>query len=171
MKEIDDVWRGWFVGLTDGEGSFQIDKRNHRSPGANYHCHFTIALRDDDRAILEEIRDTLGIGKIYDKPDRSTLTCKKRPQVEYRVGTIADCAELVKLFDTYPLRAKKRRDFEIWKQAVAELQKPVDCRDPDLLEYYFHAIKAVRQYEPVEPLARPITINLQLSIEWGETNV
>lgn len=168
MKGIDDVWRGWFVGFTDGEGSFQIDERSHCSPRANYHCHFTIALRDDDRAILEEIRDTLGIGTIYDKSDRSTLTRKRRPQVEYRVSIINECAELVKLFDKYPLRAKKQRDFEIWKQAVVELTKPCECRNADLLWYYFHKIKEVRQYESVEPLARPVTVNLQLSINFNE---
>lgn len=171
MKEITDYWAGWFAGFTDGEGCFLIGKRNHHSPCASYECRFSIQLRDDDRPILDKIRNTLGFGTTRDKPFYPGATRNARPLTEFYVCAIADCAELVKFFERYPLQAKKQRDFAIWKQAVAELQKPLDCRDADLLDYYFHAIKAVRQYEPVEPLARPITINLQLSIEWGETHV
>lgn len=171
MKEITDYWGGWFAGFTDGEGSFQIIKRNRRSPCANYECRFSIQLRDDDRPILDKIRNTLGFGTTRDKPFYPGATRNARPLTEFYVCAIADCAELVKFFERYPLQAKKQRDFEIWKQAVAELQKPVDCRDPDMLEYYFQMIKEVRRYDGQELPVKPITINLQLTIEWGENNV
>lgn len=171
MKEITDYWGGWFAGLTDGEGSFSITKRNNKSLCANYQCRFDIRLRDDDRAILEEIRDTLGIGNIYDVSAGTGPGGNGRPLASFVVTAINDCAALVRFFDKYPLKSKKRRDYEIWQETVIELQRPVDCRDPDMLEYYFQMIKEVRRYDVQNELVKPITIDLQLSIEWGENNV
>lgn len=168
MKVITVEFGSWFAGFTDGEGSFQIIKRNRRSPCANYECRFSIQLRDDDRPILDEIRNTLGFGTTRDKPFYPGATCNARPLAEFYVCAVKDCAKLAMMFETYPLRAKKRHDFEVWKQAVAELTKPADCRDPLMLDYYFHHIKEVRQYDEQEALVKPITINLQLTIDFNE---
>lgn len=166
MKETDDIWGGWFSGFTDGEGCFTIGKRNDKHPCASYRCRCIISLRDDDRAILEEIRDTLEMGVIYDKPASTYGGRNGQPSTVFQVCSIKECAELVKVFEKYPLRAKKKRDFEIWKQAVAELVKPLDCRDADLLEYCFCKIKEVRQYEKQDELPRPEIKKLQLTIEF-----
>lgn len=153
MNEITDYWGGWFAGFTDGEGCFSIRKFNRDHPCAGYNCQFRINLRDDDREILEEIQRRLGIGAIYDKPAYTNDGRNNQPSTEFHVAAIAECAELVKVFETYPLRAKKRQDFDIWKLAVAEIAKPIDCRSADLLDYYFLKIKEVRQYEmPVKPI-------------------
>lgn len=166
MKEIDDLWGSWFAGFADGEGCFTIGKRNDKNPCACYRCRFIINLRDDDRAILEEIRDTLEMGVRYDKPASTYGGRNGQPSTVFQLQSINDCAELVKLFERYPLRAKKRHDFEIWKQAVAELQKPLDCRDPLMLDYYFCKIKEVRQYEAQDELEQPIIIDLQLTLKF-----
>lgn len=166
MNTQTDDFGNWFAGFTAGEGCFGIGKRNKENPCANYQCLFRITLRDDDRAILEEIQDTLGLGKVYDYPACTNDAHERLPQTLWDVRSTTECAELVEVFEKYPLRAKKQRDFEIWKKAVAELQKPVDCRDPDLLEYYFHRIKEVRQYEPQDELAKPQIKSLQLTIEF-----
>ena len=163
MKEIDGYWASWFAGFTDGEGCFVIGKQNCDNPCADYQCQFHLRLRDDDKQILEEIRDTLGIGKICNTPADTKHGYNKRPGVVLRVSAIKDCVALVNLFDKYPLRAKKRRDYEIWREAVFELQRPVDLRDSDMLEYYFQMIREVRRYDEQEDLTKPITINLQLS--------
>lgn len=168
MLEIDDLWGSWFAGFTDGEGCFSIRKAKRNNPCTSYVCRFRINLRDDDRAILEEIRKTLGIGIIYDVPVYPNRTANARPATALEVHAIDECAELVKVFERYPLRAKKRHDFAIWKLAVAELQKPVDCRDPLMLDYYFCKIKEVRQYEAQEELSKPIVIDLQLTIKFEE---
>lgn len=169
MKEIDGYWASWFAGFTDGEGCFIIGRDNRGSPGAKYRCRFKIDLRDDDKVILDEIHETLGMGVVRDK-----LAClndgrNRRRQARFDINAINECAELVKVFDKYPLRAKKQRDFEIWKEAVAELQRPIDYRDPDMLEYYFEMIKEIRWYDEQEELVKPITVNLQLTFDFHET--
>ena len=170
MKEIDDVWRGWFVGFTDGEGCFLIRKYNRKKSRTNYEtnyeCNFKIELRNDDHAILEEICNTLGIGKIYNYPARIDDSRKRQATTRYCVNTINDCIELMKVFEKYSLRAKKRHDFEIWKQAIIEFQKPFDCRNTDLLEYYWLKLKEVRKYEAQEELVKPRIKELQLTIKF-----
>jgi len=164
MNEITDDFGNWLAGFTDGEGHFQIAKQNGSNPRTNYKCRFRIGLRDDDKAILEEIHYALGIGTISANPIRDKHN--GQPQTRFCVNALDECAELMKLFDRYPLRAKKQQDFEVWKLAVAELLKPRRCRDADLLEYYFLKIKEVRKYEKQVEISRPITIDVQLTIRF-----
>jgi len=170
MSNDDDkfmnYWYSWFVGFVDGEGYFCISKRNHTNLCANHECAFQIRLRDDDKPILEEIHDTLGFGNISDYPVYPSYTRNARPQTSFRVSAIADCAKLVEIFERFPLRAKKKRDFSIWRCAVFELQKPVSDRNADLLEYYFHRIKQVRQYEVSQEIPKPIVVETQLTIDF-----
>lgn len=42
----------------------------------------------------------------------------KGESVYWVVATGADCIALIEILEAFPLRAKKRHDFEIWKQAV-----------------------------------------------------
>ena len=173
MKEIEDDtvatasrdFGNWFAGFTDGEGHFAIQNRGRDNMRANYKCRFRIQLRDDDRPILEAIHETLGIGSIYNRP-----VYDGNPNVHtssvFQVDALKECVELVCLFEKYPLRAKKQQDFAIWKQAVEELQNPIYCRNPDLLEYYCLKIKEVRQYEKQDKLAQPTIKKLQLTIEF-----
>ena len=169
--QIDDdqfmnYWYGWFAGLTDGEGYFSIKHGNGNSPCANYKCRFVIALREDDWAVLEEIRAMLGIGILRGKSVSPGNLPNTRPQIRYRVSAIADCAKLVDIFERFPLRAKKQRDFSVWRCAVVELQKPVSDRNADLLEYYFRRIKQVRQYKVSQEIPKPIIVDTQLIIDF-----
>lgn len=164
--EITDYWGGWFAGLTDGEGSFTIRKRNHKNPCINYRCRFRIGLRDDDQFILEEIHGILDIGTIYNMPARTNDVRNRQPQVEWGVHAIADCAKLVEIFERFPLRAKKKHDFAVWRCAVVELQKPASDRNPELLEYYFHRIRQVRRYGASQVIPKPVVVDTQLMIDF-----
>lgn len=108
MKEVTDAFGNWLAGFTAGEGSFQIGKRNYKNPHTNYECCFQIDLRNDDCAILEEIREKLGMGTICTYSPRLNDGRNALPQAKFRVFAINDCAELVKLFAKYPLKAGKR---------------------------------------------------------------
>jgi len=166
MKEITDAEGYWLAGFTAGEGCFSFRKNNHDNPRTNYGCQFQIRLRDDDRAILEELRETLGIGNIHDRPVHISDSFNRQPQTIFQVQAIAECAELVKVFKKYPLRAKKGKDFEIWARMVRELQKPIDCRDAELLDYYYLKIKEVRQYEKQAELVEPKLKEVQLIFKY-----
>lgn len=171
MLRIDDVrfmdyWFSWFVGFVDGEGSFQILRKSGTFLRSSYRCDFTLRLRDDDRIILEEIQGMLGIGAIYDVPVYPSDIPNARPMSRFHVGALNGCVELVKIFERYPLRAKKKRDFSIWRSAVIELQKPIAYRNADLLEYYFNKIRHVRKYDKQPELEKPVIVDTQLLIEF-----
>jgi hypothetical protein len=101
-------------GLIDGEAHFSIE----RIKGRNYSMHFALKLRDDDREVLEICRRMTGLGRLYDCPASDTKYHKANPQCAWRVYTKADVRALVELLDRYPLRSKKYRDYEIWREAV-----------------------------------------------------
>lgn len=72
-----------------------------------------MALRSDDRPILEECQRRTKIGTIHDytAPSGSTIT-------RWMIQSRDDCAELQRLLTEYPLRAKKSRDFVVWSEAL-----------------------------------------------------
>jgi hypothetical protein len=128
-SDIDrETFGPWLSGFTDGEGCFQIwtaRVRRWSRGGAS----FTIALRADDGAILELIQSFLGCGKIHRKPGR-TCTCRSgklsviNPQHFFRVDSLSSLTDVVAPhFERFPLLAKKRHDFAIWKQGVAILRR------------------------------------------------
>ncbi|KKK76121.1 hypothetical protein LCGC14_2866860 [marine sediment metagenome] len=163
MNKIDDAFGYWFSGFTDGEGYFGIQKTNRNYPRSKYRCRFAIGLRNDDKQVLLKIHNILKMGSIWDGP---VYNYDSNAQTQFIITSVRECAELVKIFEKYQLQAKKQRDFKIWKGAVAELQKPVDERNADLLEYYFLKIKQVRQYENQEQIVLPKIRKLQLTIEF-----
>jgi hypothetical protein len=105
-------WGHWFAGLVDGEGSFVIRLTRGQAPSTL----FELTLRADDEAILQEIHQQLGIGKLYGP--YLYAEGKRRPTLSYRVQTIKECQVLVRVFRAFPLRSKKARCFELWAKAV-----------------------------------------------------
>jgi hypothetical protein len=114
--DADPEFWAWFAGFVDGEGCFSITvstvgEKRYTQP------MFQIAVRADERPILEEIRDRLGCGRIrVHVPGASTSNL----QLKFQLTSIADCQRLVEVLRLHPLRAKKRNDFETWAEAVAE---------------------------------------------------
>ncbi len=107
---LDDGLGHWIAGLTDGEGCFQlrVTKDKKFRPG------FQLKLRDDDSSVLVDIVTVLNCGKIY--PDKRE---GRNPMVAYEVFDIDSLhGIIIPLFERYPLRAKKAREFEVWKTAV-----------------------------------------------------
>lgn len=110
----------WYVsGFVDGEGSFVFffSSRKDITLGAELNLDFQIELHHEDREILQRIQLTLGCGHINELNYRRYPTWS--PHVKFRVGRIDDLYhKLCPFFTKYPLQAKKRRNFEIFKKAV-----------------------------------------------------
>ena len=116
--DVDRVAFGhWISGFTDGEGCFRLGFHRHRKDRTFVRpmARFAIEVRFDDRAILEEIRSYWRCGQIY-------LGQRNRSHNMSAVLSVVRIAEMARIivphFLTYPLRAKKQRDFEIWRLGV-----------------------------------------------------
>jgi len=110
-------------GFVDGEGCFAICIGKHRTlkTETEIKLEFEIELVEEDRRILERIREALGCGNIY------TLDYDRygwRPHVKYKVQKLSDFTEkLIPFFRKYPLQAKKKRSLEIFAKAVGLVAK------------------------------------------------
>ena len=115
---MDKLPGDYVAGFVDGEGCFALkfrrDVRHERKNKPVYFywdIEFAILLKSDDKEILDCIKNTLGCGRVGNTD--------KRGCVRYAINDINDLRNKVVLFfKKYPLRAKKRKDFELWREAV-----------------------------------------------------
>jgi hypothetical protein len=114
----------WLSGFTDGEGSFVLGsfRRKQRNPEYGAHlalmAHFRIAIRTDDRPILENIQFYFGCGNITNlKASKHVKNAK--PTTTFYVTAPKDLVQvIIPHFEEHPLQAKKAKDFVIWRQGV-----------------------------------------------------
>ena len=131
-------WCSWFSGLVDGEGCFAL--RHNRKQWVA--AELRINMRADDRPMLAAIKATLGFGRLTFHMKRSGGS---KPTVEFCVGHRRDLLTLVRLFDQYPLRSRKRKDYEVWRTFVLLHQDRKHANDPRV-EELLHEIKSVRVF-------------------------
>ena len=70
-------------------------------------------MRADDRPMLEEIKKTLGFGYIKRKNYAG-----RNPMTEFTVSHRKELLALVRLFDQFPLKSRKRNDYQVWRTYV-----------------------------------------------------
>lgn len=129
----------WLAGFIAGEGCFDIAEGGGKAKGS-FTCRFTLALRDDDAAILEEIHAMTGIGRISQIPARNT----SKPQTCWTVSRRSDCLTLVWLLDQFSLRTRKAKDYAIWRRAVFTWQEP----SRGGLKDFRTELREARRYKP-----------------------
>ena len=153
MDTLDDGFGHWLAGFIDGEGCFGIAQRQGEKHNSSiyYFCFMSIKLRDDDRSIIEEIRCRTGIGSIYVNKARSN----SKTGIQWLIINKSDCLSLVEILDKYPLRAKKSKDYAIWREAVLLwVSQPLGHRwkgrllDLKRWEQYFMALRESHGYHP-----------------------
>lgn len=152
---MDAAFGHWLAGFIDGEGCFLIGRQGGRS-GSGYRPSFQLKIRADDRRILDEIVERTGIGYVrHAAAGGQGLSGRGNPQLQWRVVGQAERFQLVQLLDRYPLRAKKARDYAIWRVAVLELQRnphrpgPGKARDWAPFALWMRELRAVRAYVEV----------------------
>ncbi|MBI2023327.1 LAGLIDADG family homing endonuclease [Candidatus Giovannonibacteria bacterium] len=114
---MDILPEEYIVGFVDGEGCFSInfrkDVRHERTNKPIYYSwkiQFSIVLRKDDIEILKRIRATLDCGSI---------SIGERGFARYQVTDVRELYEkIMPFFEKNNLQAKKRFDFELWKEAL-----------------------------------------------------
>ena len=116
---MDKDFGNYLAGLIDGEGSFGLHKHTqHKHLKPMYYPRFNIHLRADDMPILLQIQKFLGVGKLYfhNNIDRN-------PMVSYQIDNVKDLLKLLEVLDVCQLRAKKAREYAIWRTCVLLKQK------------------------------------------------
>lgn len=136
MTEFTALWGSWFAGYATSNGHFSIDRGNGDNPHNNYRCKFELRCHPVDNPILTEVRDVLELGSIIDEPITIEGNHTGRFQTRMQVDIIEECAKIVEIFTTYPLRTYQQDAFGLWERAVAENMKPINERDPLMLSYY-----------------------------------
>lgn len=123
FPDVDrDAFGNWLSGFTDGEGHFSL--RCSKATRDTRASTFQINLRCDDLPILEQIQSYLGCGTIYQVIVKSRDGCNRRPQSQWVVFRNSELMRIViPHFERYPLRAKKARDFIIWRKGVELLHQ------------------------------------------------
>ncbi|MFA5808702.1 MAG: LAGLIDADG family homing endonuclease [Thermoleophilia bacterium] len=127
---MDDEFGHWLAGFTDGEGCFSA-----YPSGNGITLSFTLHLREDDWPILAEIRRLLGFGRLTKSNGGAWLRFYRHP----------DLVAIVRLFDKYPLRAKKKSDFALFRELVGERTKGAraDKRRVDALVAALASVKGL----------------------------
>lgn len=103
------------TGLVDAEGCFRISRlnnKNFKEDNSNLlfktRLYFQLSLHKKDENILELLKDSLKVGKIY----------KSRPELyELQVFSKKYIKLIIEFFDKYPLITQKYGDYELFKKA------------------------------------------------------
>ncbi len=111
--DIDrDHFGSWLSGFTDGEGSFTLGLEKRTQTGV---AQFVISLRNDDSPVLSLVQSYWMTGCLFNQVRHNG----QNPQTYYYVYGLPNLVKIViPHFERYPLLAKKKRDFAIWKEAV-----------------------------------------------------
>ena len=132
-----DAWCAWFSGLSDGEGSFCLT----RNRGKWVRGEYRLNMRADDRPMLEEIKKTLGFGYIKRKNYAG-----RNPMTEFTVSHRKELLALVRLFDQFPLKSRKKNDYQVWRTFVILHQSRKGAGDAHV-EYLLEDIRSAREFK------------------------
>ena len=105
----------FIVGLTDGEGCFYVLVRPpyNKNGGAMIQLRFFIKVQEEDRNMLEKVRNTLGCGAVYFQHEtrKNHVQCYR-----YTVGSHRDIlGKIIPFFQNYPLQStSKSRNFKFF---------------------------------------------------------
>jgi len=115
LEYPDPQWLAWFVGLVDGEGCFYI--AYHKN---SFSMVLKIDLREDDKVILEEIQNKIGgYLDFYDACKRRLQGMNMSNTWRWRIQKKDNLMNFIlPIFDQYPLKTKKQKDYIIWRKAV-----------------------------------------------------
>ena len=119
----------WFItGFTDAEGCFSILIQPNTNYKTNWRVKaiFTILLHIKDIVLLENIQNTLGVGKIR---IRNSIN-----KVEYVIESFKELQTIIDHFYNYPLVSCKHSDYLIFKQCYEIIKQDKHLTEKGLLQ-------------------------------------
>ena len=129
-----------------------------------------------DKALLEKIQSTFGVGKIY----FSSLTLshgqdrgKGRGEMgHFRVESLKDLLIIINHFDKYPLATQKLGDFKLFKQGLELIQLKEHLTEAGIRKLVSikasinlgisSALESAFPNKAILPVERPLVVNKQV---------
>jgi len=114
-----NVSKEWLTGFIEGEGNFHVLlSKNHTTPTWKYKfeyypiTQFRIFLREDDLEVLENIKNTLAVGKIYKKSCEYARKkgVNSRDQYVYSITSLKELIKLKEFLSSSTFHSKKKED-------------------------------------------------------------
>ena len=102
----------WIAGFVDGEGCFHvaINKMPKMTLGWQALPEFRIVQHQRDEAILHQIREFLGCGRVV---------VNHGERKELRVRGLKDLEKVVKFFKRHKLHTTKRKSFDLFAEVIS----------------------------------------------------
>lgn len=121
-----DYFGAWISGFVDGEGCFFLATRKDYRDMHVYPCAaFSIGMRADDVGCLKLIQAYWKCGRCEPQPQRENKDHNRA--VHFSITAVKDlCSIVIPHFEKYPLLAKKKRDFHLWKIGILFMKKVLD---------------------------------------------
>ena len=116
-NSVNNFINPWFLtGFIDAEGCFQISIRYDKKYKTNWRISLTfqIKLHVKDIALLNNIKNTLGVG---------TITLHNNDTANFNVYSIKELQVIIDHCVKYPLITQKHSDFLLFKQAFEIIQR------------------------------------------------
>jgi len=158
----------WYItGFCDGEAAFTYSRA-----GGTFGLYFAVKQREDNRQIIEEIREYFHYaGNIYrNKESRPTKNSGfSKAAAYYRVTKISELQVIVDHFDKYPLQSKKKLEaYQVWRQMV--MYKLENYRDVDYNELRVLAEKLSSLNSQSRAFSRPATTEGGIPLKAGKVH-
>lgn len=154
----------FITGFVDAEGCFMvmIRKNNKCLLGYSVHVVFQIELHKKDRAILESIQSTWGVGVLTEKKTRDVVT--------FTVSRLSDIKVVIAHFEKYPLITHKWADYQLLKRAFDIIESKEHLTMEGLKKLV--AIKSSmnnglsdelkKSFPNIIPVSRPLVLNEEI---------
>jgi len=118
---MGEMSKEWIVGFIEGEGNFNVSlSKNFKTktwtcPFEYYPIlQFRIFLREDDLKVLQKIKKTLEMGKIYKKSMEYNRNkgINARDQYVYYITSSKDLNKFKEILQKHEFHSKKKKDAE-----------------------------------------------------------
>ena len=147
----------WFIiGFSDAESSFIIlvQPRSDSKTKWRIKANFSISLNKKDIEILEDIKYSLGVGRIYTSGTK----------VFYRVENFNELQVIVDHFDHYPIVTAKKMDYTLFKECFNIIKDKKHLTDEGLLKIV--QIKSSLNIGLSENLKKQFKININEKLKF-----
>jgi LAGLIDADG endonuclease len=132
------------AGFIEAEGWLGIVPSTDRR---SWRCVCSVGIRDDDFGLLRDFQRITGLGSLARCPAQGNAA----PQVAWNIASRVECAHLVEILDTYPMRGRKSLEFQAWADAIQAWTKcpagrPAAVRERIRLSRAAAHLATVRRY-------------------------